>query len=278
MALFAVGDVQGCYEELRALLTRISFRPDADRLWFAGDLVNRGPHSLQVLRFVKSLGDNAVTVLGNHDLHLLAAAAGVRRPHAGDTFADVLTAPDREPLIEWLQMRPLMHRDTELGFALLHAGLAPQWDIELAARCAAEIETALRSAQARDFLSAMYGDQPDLWSNELQGMERLRFSLNCFTRLRLCDREGRLHLRAKGAVRGRSDGLIPWFEVPGRASAGVRIVFGHWSALGVYQSADIYATDSGCVWGGSLSAVRLDVEPAQWYAAPCPVYCAVDVG
>lgn len=272
MALYVIGDVQGCYQELRALLDRIGFNADADRLWFAGDLVNRGPRSLEVLRFVKALGDGAVTVLGNHDLHLLAVAAGARQSGANDTIGDILAAPDREELLDWLRTRPLMHRDAARGIVLVHAGLAPQWDIAAAEACAREVERELRSERIQELLAGMYGDQPDLWSEGLRGIERWRFSINCFTRLRMCDRQGRLHVRARGPVRERGDGLIPWFEAPGRASADTKVAFGHWAALGRYEAPGIYATDSGCVWGGALSALRLDVEPAQWQSLPCPAY------
>lgn len=276
MALYVIGDVQGCYEELRTLLDRIGFDDEADRLWFAGDLINRGPRSLEVLRFAKALGDSAVAVLGNHELHLLAVAAGVRRPGGSDTLDDILAAPDREELLDWLRTRPLMHRDATLDTVLVHAGLAPQWNIATAERCAREIETELRSEHASDLLAGMYGDQPELWSEQLQGMERWRFIINCFTRLRMCDREGRLRIGVRGPVRGRDDELIPWFEVPGRASAETTIVFGHWAVLGCYEAPGIYATDSGCVWGGSLSALRLDVKPAQWHSSPCPAYCTYE--
>ncbi|MDX9739681.1 MAG: symmetrical bis(5'-nucleosyl)-tetraphosphatase [Gammaproteobacteria bacterium] len=273
MALYVIGDVQGCYEELRTLLDRIDFDAGADRLWFAGDLINRGPRSLEVLRFAKGLGDSAVVVLGNHELHLLAVATGVRRPGASDTLGEILAAPDREELLNWLRSRPLMHRDAALGTILVHAGLAPQWDIAAAERCAREVERELCSERAPHLLAGMYGDQPDEWSERLQGIERWRFVINCFTRLRMCDPAGRLRIGARGPVRGRDDGLVPWFEVPGRASADATVVFGHWAVLGCYEAPGIYATDSGCVWGGTLSALRLDVQPAQWHSSPCPAYC-----
>lgn len=272
MAVYAIGDVQGCYGELIELLAQIEFDPDNDRLWFVGDLVNRGPASLEVLRFVKSLEDCAVTVLGNHDLHLLAIAAGTRDPGPGDTFHAILAAPDRDGLIDWLRRRPLLYHDAALGHTLIHAGLPPQWDLALAARCAGEAEAVLRSDGYTDFLRDMYGGQPDLWSERLHGIDRLRFILNCYTRLRFCDAEGRIHLKEKGSPFGRSDGLTPWFDIPGRASAGLRLVFGHWSTLGRYHAPGIYALDSGCVWGGALTALRLDGEP-QWISLPCAGYC-----
>lgn len=272
MALYVIGDVQGCFGELEALLGQIAFDPASDRLWFAGDLVNRGPRSLEVLRFVKGLGDVAVAVLGNHEMHLLAVAAGVRHPGRSDTFDDILGAPDRGELIDWLRTRPLMHRDPVGNTVMVHAGLAPQWDIATAESCAREVERELRSERFTDLLARMYGDYPDLWSPDLQGIERWRFIINSFTRLRMCDPEGRLRIGARGPVRERDDGLIPWFEVPGRANANTTIVFGHWAVLGCYEAPGIYATDSGCVWGGKLSALRLDVNPPQWHSTPCPGY------
>jgi bis(5'-nucleosyl)-tetraphosphatase (symmetrical) len=275
MAVYAIGDVQGCYDELRVLLERIAYSSDRDRLWFVGDLVNRGPQSLEVLRFVRDLGDGAVTVLGNHDLHLLAAAAGARRVNPLDTFDEVLAAPDRETLVDWLRRRPLLHADDELGVVMIHAGLAPQWDLAQAQACAAEVEAVLRAGGYRSFLAAMYGGRPDLWRDDLRGIDRLRFSLNCFTRLRLCDRDGRLHLREKDSPWERDDGLVPWFAAPGRASAGTDIVFGHWSTLGRYEDRvnGVYALDSGCVWGGALTALRLDVERREWFDVPCAGHC-----
>ncbi len=272
MAVYAIGDVQGCERELMTLLALLDFNPDGDRLWFVGDLVNRGPGSLEVLRFVKGLGDSAVTVLGNHDLHLLAVAAGTRAPGPGDTFDAILAASDRIELIDWLRRCPLLHHDAALGCTMLHAGLPPQWGLDQAADCAAEVETVLRSEDYIAFLRDMYGGKPDLWSKDLRGTDRLRFILNCFTRLRFCDAEGRIHLKEKGSPFGRSDGLVPWFDVPGRASKGLRLVFGHWSTLGRYDAPGVHALDSGCVWGGALTALRLDGEP-QWISLPCAGYC-----
>lgn len=272
MAVYAIGDVQGCHRELMTLLALLEFDPDSDRLWFVGDLVNRGPGSLEVLRFVKSLGDRAVTVLGNHDLHLLAVATGTREPGPGDTFDAVLAAPDRDELIDWLRRQPLLHHDATLGYTLIHAGLPPQWDLAQAARCAGEVESMLRSDSYTDFLCDMYGGKPDLWSEELRGTDRLRFILNCFTRLRFCDADGRIHLKEKGSPFGRGDELRPWFDIPGRASADLKLVFGHWSTLGRYHAPGVFALDSGCIWGGALTALHLDGEP-EWVSLPCPGYC-----
>lgn len=268
MAVYAVGDVQGCHLELLRLIERLRFDPAVDRLWLTGDLVNRGPDSLAVLRFVHGLGDAATVVLGNHDLHLLAVAAGLRPLKGGDeSLEPVLRAPDGEVLLDWLAQRPLLHRDAALGWTMIHAGLPPQWDLATAAACAREVEAAL----ARDrvgFLAAMYGNQPDCWSPRLAGPERLRFTVNCLTRLRFVDAAGRLLLEYKGTVESAPPGALPWFRHPGRLSAGERIVAGHWSALGYVRDGGVLALDTGCVWGGSLCAVRLDAD-AEPVRVPC---------
>jgi bis(5'-nucleosyl)-tetraphosphatase (symmetrical) len=270
MALYAIGDVQGCDEELGGLLDTLRFSPDRDRLWFVGDLVNRGPDSLGVLRRIRALGDAATVTLGNHDLHLLAVAFGSAPIRSGDTLGETLTAPDRAALLEWLAARPLLHEDRTLNACLLHAGLAPQWDWPLARQCAREFESALRSDPER-LLQRLYGDEPDRWDDALEGAERLRFIVNCFTRVRYLDREGRLMLRAKGSPKKtQTEGLIPWFEAPEARWRGPRIVFGHWSTLGFFDNADVTALDTGCVWGGTLTALRLDVPDAR----PVQVACA----
>lgn len=256
MALYAIGDVQGCYDELRSLLDKLRFDPAADRLWFTGDLVNRGPRSLETLRFVRSLGKAAVTVLGNHDLHLLAVVHGVSRTKHRDTFGDVLGAPDRDELLDWLRRRPLLHR--EGGFCLIHAGLPPQWSLDEAAAHAAEVETCLRGDGYRELFRHMYGDQPDLWSEPMEYWDRLRFTTNCLTRTRYCDALGRLEFKQKGPPGSQPAHLFPWFEVPGRRSAGTSIVFGHWSTLGFFAGAGVFCLDTGCLWGGELTALKLD--------------------
>ena len=266
MAIYAVGDVQGCAAELDALLARLAFDPAADRLWFVGDLVNRGPRSLEVLRFVARLGDAAVVALGNHDLHLLALARGHAPFRESDgPLRPVLEAPDRERLLDWLQSRPLLHHDPALAITLLHAGLPPQWDIALARACAAELERALRGERSGALFAEMYGNQPDLWRDDLEGHARLRFITNALTRLRACDSHGRMLLKAKGRPEDLPEGAMPWFRVPGRRSAGARIVCGHWSALGYVDEGGVLALDTGCVWGGTLTARRLDV--------PAPPVC-----
>jgi bis(5'-nucleosyl)-tetraphosphatase (symmetrical) len=263
MSTYAIGDVQGCYAELVELVARIQFNPQHDRLWFVGDLVNRGPQSLEVLRYVRSLGDAAITVLGNHDLHLLAVAYSGERLRADDTLDEILRAPDRDALLDWLRHRPLLHHDASLNYTMVHAGLPPQWDLKTAKTCAGELESALRSDDSMHELFAhMYGNQPDQWSPPLRGTERLRFITNCFTRLRVCDADGRLHLKYKGTLQTIPDGFYPWFRAPHRRSETIKIVFGHWSALGYYDSRNteerVLAIDTGCVWGERLCAVRLD--------------------
>lgn len=259
MAVYAIGDLQGCLDPLKRLLDRIGFDPGRDRLWFTGDLVNRGPQSLQALRFVRALGEHAVAVLGNHDLHLLATAFADSRPRKRrDTLEDILQAPDRDELLEWLRRRPLLHHEAELAFTLVHAGLPPQWDLPAASAAAAELEAVLGGDEYIDFLKVMYGNQPDLWSPELTGVDRLRFIVNAFTRMRYVRADGSLDLHNKGPVERAAPGLMPWFRFPGRRSAGLRIVFGHWSLLGGASQDGAFSVDTGCVYGGMLTALRLD--------------------
>jgi bis(5'-nucleosyl)-tetraphosphatase (symmetrical) len=263
MAIFAIGDVQGCCDELESLLRCLAFDRARDRLWFVGDLVNRGPRSLDVLRLVRGLGDTAVTVLGNHDLHLLAIARGAAHLRPADrTLAQVLEAPDRDALLDWLQAQPVLHHEAALGVTMVHAGLPPQWDIPLARRCAAELEAALRSEHSGRLFADMYGNHPDLWDDALEGADRLRFITNALTRLRVCDRAGRLLLKHKGPPERLPAAAIPWFQVPGRRSAGARIACGHWSALGYHDGDGVLALDTGCVWGGRLTAQRIDARAA----------------
>ncbi|BAW80441.1 bis(5'-nucleosyl)-tetraphosphatase [Candidatus Nitrosoglobus terrae] len=270
MAVYAIGDIQGCYAELQQLLEQIHFDVKKDQLWMTGDLVNRGPQSLAVLRFIYSLGDRVVSVLGNHDLHLLAVAAGVRDLFPEDTLAPILAAPDREELITWLRYRPLFYQDPLLGVTLIHAGLPPQWDITTAEACASELEAVLQGPGWQNFLAHMYGDKPDNWCDSLEGWDRLRLIANCLTRLRYCNTKGQLKLKIKGSPEVKTKELIPWFEMPDRASRGSRIIFGHWATLGVGAYDDsVFALDGGCVWGGQLVALRLDDENPQWFAVNC---------
>ena len=266
MTRYAIGDVQGCDAELRALLKKIGFRADRDQLWFVGDLVNRGPGSLATLRFVRSLGANAAVVLGNHDLHLLAVAHGAQRRRKSDTLDEILSAKDREPLLEWLLGCPLAHaagRDL-----MVHAGLVPQWSATRTVELAAEVSAALRK-DARALFENMYGDEPDEWHEELAGYERLRFIINVLTRLRVCTAAGRVDLASKGEPAPAPSPWRPWFEHAQRRSRDARVIFGHWSALGLVLRPEVIGLDTGCVWGGALTAFDLD-EPR----APLSVGCA----
>jgi bis(5'-nucleosyl)-tetraphosphatase (symmetrical) len=269
MAVYAIGDIQGCYDELQGLLALIQFDPQHDRLWFAGDLVNRGPKSLEALRFVRDLGDVAITVLGNHDLHLIAAAYGRSLDHDDHTLDAILAAPDRDELVDWLRSRPLLHHDAALGYTLVHAGLPPQWDLATAQHCAREVETVLRGDRIKDFLQHLYGNKPKRWSEKLRGWDRLRFIVNCLTRMRYCDRDGSMKMKPKGPPGSQPEGLLPWFDLPGRANRDLRIIFGHWSTLGAPDVPGIYAIDSGCLWGGQLTALRIDTGPTR-ISLPCP--------
>lgn len=277
MSNYAIGDIQGCYDSLRRLLDGLGFEPGNDRLWFVGDLVNRGPHSLQVLRFVRALGDSAIVVLGNHDLHLVMQAEGYGKASDEDTLGEVLAAPDCEELIAWLRSRPLFY--TEDRHALVHAGLLPQWTVKKAQQLSAEVGAALASSNHREFLARMWGSEPTAWSDELVGWDRLRVIVNAMTRMRYVRQDGAMELRAPGSKappeRG-PEGCFPWFNAPNRASADHMIICGHWSALGFRRLPNVLALDSGCLWGGQLTAVRLEdsrlfqlscgrqVEPHGW--------------
>jgi bis(5'-nucleosyl)-tetraphosphatase (symmetrical) len=256
---WAIGDIQGCADELTALIARIGFRPDRDQIWFVGDLVNRGPDSLKVLRLVRSLADNALCVLGNHDLHLLAVALVKAKLRKRDTLDAILAAPDRDALIEWLIQRPLAHYAAAEDDLLVHAGVVPQWSVDDTLALAGEVQQALRS-EPRTLLAAMYGDEPDRWQSSLKGVDRLRFAVNVLTRLRFCTADGRIEFRQKGKPDSAPPPWMPWFKTPRRAAAGTRIVFGHWSALGYHDADGVLGLDTGCVWGGSLTALNLD-EP-----------------
>ena len=260
MAVYAIGDVQGCADQLEALLLRLDFDAHLDRLWFVGDLVNRGPRSLDTLRLVRSLGAVAIVVLGNHDLHLLAIARGGAPWKSTDGgLEQVMAAPDREALLDWLQAQPLMHHDPRLRASLLHAGLPPQWDVATASGCAREVEHGLQGERVGELFAHMYGNEPSLWHDDLDGWDRLRFTINAFTRLRVCHvDDGRMLLSHKGPPETAPTGAVPWFRVPWRRSAGERLVFGHWSALGYVDEQGVLGLDTGCVWGGALTAQRID--------------------
>ncbi|HEX6834770.1 MAG TPA: symmetrical bis(5'-nucleosyl)-tetraphosphatase [Rudaea sp.] len=268
MATYAIGDIQGCHDELLRLLDKIKFDTARDKLWFCGDLVNRGGQSLAVLRLVHSLDANIVSVLGNHDLSLLAIAERdeADQDKVNPELREVLFAPDRNTLLDWLRARPLLHVDRELKFLLVHAGLAPRWNLERAERAAREVEQRLRGDGARRLLKAMFGNKPDLWTPRLQGIERLRAAINVLTRMRFCDVRGRIAYNEKGPPGTQKPGLYPWFEVPGQVAREIRIVCGHWSALGRFQGMGVYAIDGGCVWGGELIALRVDGDEPQFFS------------
>lgn len=268
MAVYAIGDVQGCHAELARLLERLNVDPAADELWFVGDLVNRGPDSLASLRLVRSLGPAAVVVLGNHDLHLLAFALTGRARVPDAELRQVLDAPDCAELIEWLRTRPLAHYRADLDTLLVHAGVAPQWSTLQTIELAQEVERALGGPDCRDFLRHMYGNQPDCWSPELVGMDRQRFIVNCLTRIRFCYADGRLDFTHNGPPGSQPPQLTPWFDMPARATQSSRVVFGHWSALGFLQRPNLLGLDTGCVWGRTLTAVRLDA-PGQVVSVAC---------
>ncbi len=260
MATYAIGDIQGCFFALEKLLQKINFDAKKDTLWLTGDLVNRGTQSLETLRFVKNLGKKQKCVLGNHDLHLLARAHGASHVgHRDDTLQPILAAPDRDELIDWLLHQPLLHHDDSLGFVMIHAGLAPSWDLLTAKRLAHEVENILQSEQRHEFFRHMYGDEPAQWNEALQGWARIRCVINYFTRARFCYADGRLDLKTKENMSVADTHLIPWFKLPKCAHADLNIIFGHWAALGgVTNTPHVFALDTGCVWGYSLTAMRLE--------------------
>ncbi len=275
MATYAIGDIQGCQDSLRQLLARIGYDPDMDQLWLTGDLVNRGPQSLETLRFIRSLDSRAITVLGNHDLHLLAVAAGKARLRQSDMgIQQVLEAPDSTELLDWLRHRPLLHHDPALGVTMVHAGLAPQWDLVMAMQCSKEAESVLQGDNHAELLTQMYGDEPRCWDSSLTGWPRLRFIVNCLTRLRYCTKGGGLALEHKGMPTGSDAALLPWFQHPQRRTRGHKVLFGHWSTLGQVEwpEDEAWGLDTGCVWGGGLTAARIDQEPWQITTLPCPTF------
>ena len=265
MAVYAIGDIQGCYEPLQRLLDVLRFDPAADTLWLVGDLVNRGPHSLATLRFVKSLGDSAITVLGNHDLSLLMSAEGFGKQSKGDTFDEILAAPDRDELLDWLRHQPLCH--VEGQYCMVHAGLLPCWTVSQAEQLAHEAESALRQDNYQEFFSQMYGNEPNYWQDEWTGYTRLRVIINAMTRMRICTVTGKMNFAFKGDLRSIPPGYVPWFNVPQRASQKKTIICGHWSALGLHITDNLIALDTGCVWGGQLTAIRL--EDRKVFQLPC---------
>ena len=269
MSTYAVGDVQGCYDPFRYLLDEIDFDPSRDKLWLTGDLVNRGPKSLKTLRFVKSLGDSVVTVLGNHDLHLLALSQEAV-PLSGrfDSLTKTLNAPDIDELVEWLRHRPLAHYSEDLDTLLVHAGIHPAWTVRKALKRAAEVEAVLRGPKFATLLTKMYGNRPSYWSGSHKGFGRLRFIINCLTRMRMLTPDMHLNMRATGAPWRAGRKRIAWFDFPEHAWGKTRIVFGHWSQLGLIVLPGLVSLDTGCVWGRQLTAVRLDTKVPRVYQVP----------
>jgi bis(5'-nucleosyl)-tetraphosphatase (symmetrical) len=266
VAIYAIGDVQGCYSELCRLLEKVNFDPAVDTLWFCGDLVNRGPESLQTLRFVKSLGKSALTVLGNHDLHLLALHHGVNKVRISRDLQKVLKSPDRDELMHWLQSQPLLHYDKRHKSVVVHAGIHPEWGLSKARKLAAEVESVLRGGEARRFFKKMYGNKPGAWSDELTGNKRLRFITNVFTRMRYIDRLGKLNFTVNRVERRYlRTNLTPWFHCNARLREDLRVMFGHWSTLPVGCYGRYFALDGGCVWGGHLVALRVDFDAEDWF-------------
>lgn len=268
MSTYAIGDIQGCYEPLMRLLDKIQFDQGKDTLWLAGDLVNRGPQSLEVLRFLYSIRQSVISVLGNHDLHLLALAQGKKRTPPGDSLLAVIHAEDSHTLLDWLRHCKILHHDPALQFTMVHAGIPPQWDLTRARAHARELEAVLHSNQYIDFLENMYGNQPTIWRHKLIGYDRLRIITNYFTRMRFCTAEGELELETKTGMLEAPPGFAPWFAHPERKTRDNKIIFGHWAALeGVTNTPNIYALDTGCAWGGSLTALRLEDE--QLFSCAC---------
>jgi len=260
MATYAVGDLQGCLEPLKCLLRQVAFDPAVDRLWLVGDLVNRGPQSLETLRYLYSIRDSLTCVLGNHDLHLLAAWRNIERLKKSDTLREILEAPDCEELLQWLRQQKLMHYDETRNIAMVHAGIAPQWSLKKALKCAAEVEEALRDDNLLEpFLDGMYGNDPAKWDSDLKGVTRLRVITNYFTRMRFCTSEGKLDLKSKEGLDTAPPGYAPWFSHKERKTRDLKIIFGHWAALeGHCNEPGIFALDSGCVWGGSMTLLNVD--------------------
>ncbi len=271
MAVYAVGDIQGCTLAFEELLEKCHFDPQADKIWICGDIVNRGPASLEAIRLIKKLGSSAITILGNHDLHLLAVAEKIRRSRQGDTIKSILEAPDRDELLHWLRHRPLVHIDRSLKTLMVHAGVYPGWSRKQLLCYAQEVETVLQGDDYVSLLNNMYGRKPVKWNNKLEGWERCRFIINALTRMRYCDNKTRLDFNQKGSPGSQPKRLLPWFLHPELKCKNWRVVFGHWSALGYQQQNNIISLDSGCVWGGKLTMVRLD---SSFHAPSWQLSCA----
>ncbi len=263
MSTFAIGDIQGCFQELQLLLEAMAFNPDHDKLWLVGDLINRGPDNRRVMDFVLSLGEQVCCVLGNHDLHFVAVASGLQRPSRSDTLDDLLSSPDCQAYVDWFRHQPLLHRDENLGYSMVHAGLPPQWSLEQAALRAVEVEQQLASDEYLEFLKVMYGNEPASWDDSLTGFDRLRIITNYFPRLRYCTSDGTLELTHKALV--QPVGYAPWFSFPRPDQP--RLIFGHWAAIeGEVDVPHFHALDTGCVWGRSLTGMCL--ETGQMWQQP----------
>ncbi len=269
MSIYAIGDVQGCFSQLKALLRELDFKSDKDKLWFAGDIVNRGPDSLKTIRFIKSLEDNAVTVLGNHDLHLLAVANGHKKQSEKDTIQDILNAADSQKLLDWLIQRPLLHYQEKHHVCMSHAGLFPEWTLDQALANAAEVEKVLQSSKADEFFHHMYGDKPNKWSDHLEGWDRLRFITNSFTRMRYLRDDMKLSLKEKGAPDKQADNIHPWFVFE-KADENLNILFGHWSTLKNPNIDFLHPLDTGCLWGGKLTALKVSKKMSHRTSVKCP--------
>ncbi len=269
MAIFAIGDVQGCYKSLRKLIKLTGFKSTKDQLWFCGDLVNRGPQSADVLRYVMDLGDAAVCVLGNHDLNLLAVANGARETKISDTLTDILNAADSNEMLDWLRKRPLFHRSDEYRSCMVHAGIYPTWSINKAEKLAKEVQRVLRKGDYRAFLRNMYGNYPAYWDDALEGWERLRFITSSLTRMRYIDTSGALELELKCKPGTQPAGFQPWFNVKSKRKESWRVIFGHWSTLGLHKQNNAICLDSGCLWGGKLTAVRIDKDKPELFQQSC---------
>ena len=268
MATYAIGDLQGCYSELEQLLTKIQFNPQHDQVWFVGDLVNRGPQSLTTIQFIRGLGDQAKCVLGNHDIHLIACYCGVQSCKPKSSLHQILQHHDVDEIIHWLRQQPLLYSDPALNWTMVHAGLLPQWDFATAHECARQVELQLRSTHYAEFLAHAYGNEPNQWQHDLSNQDRLRVILNAFTRLRLCDHQGRMDFDYKGPPDKQPQHLHAWFNVP-RKSEDINIIFGHWSALGLINKPNLLALDTGCLWGGQLTAARIDTQPVEIHQVGC---------
>lgn len=270
MATYAIGDIQGCYSAFKKLLKKIKFNPNKDKLWVCGDMVNRGPDSLKTLQYLRSLGDSVQCVLGNHDLHLLAVYYTSLEPKKTDTFSEVLNSRDVDDLMTWLRHQPLFHFDINLNCAMVHAGIYPGWNVEDCLSYAKEVENALTGEHFVNFFHSMYGNKPDYWKPSLKSMERLRFITNVFTRMRYIDEDDRLHMKLKGSPLLQEDpSVYPWFEQTQKHIKHNRVVCGHWSTLESKQYGNVFALDSGCLWGGELSALKISSEKPKWIRIDC---------